>query len=855
MIRSAAGSAGADGSGRLRTHPAASPVAPRIRTRALRSAAVLLVAAATALAGPLPPAVAAPGDAEPGSAEQTVVPTVDDATSPERPVQIQVGRFEPRTVTPGTDVTVTGTLTNTGTETITDLHVRLQRGAVLRTRAALAAVGRDGVATTEVTPEFTPLGGGDLPPRASVPFSYTLPADRLQVDAEGIYPVLLNVNGEVEGTERRVGELSTFVVRQPVAPARTRVAWLWPLTERTHRDAAGNFLDDQLARSIADGGRLDRALAVLERLPVAAVGPDRRPAPGQRVTLAVDPALLEELQVMAAGPYAVGGEAGAGTGTEAAVTYLERLRVVAGVHQVAVLPYGDVDADALQSAGLTDVLTRSLPGTPQGTAEDPPGSSAEAAAPAPAPTSGPGPAPAEPAADDGTGDGGDAARDTPSEAVPAEGGEPAADGAEGTAPADGPGTGAGARIVADALGVTPRTDLAWPAGGAVSAATLGELYEGGARQVVLDADALTRGARLAGLTEAAATPRTTVQTPAGPLEALIADPVLSAVASSAEVAAGGPRMAEQRYLAELAALAMQTPRRTEQTVLVAPARGLQAGLDGAGAMMADTAGLPWLAPASVADVARGPSGAPGRLQNPSDARGLDPRGLAALAEGVASRDDLASAVVTDPATVLQAYDAAISRAASSAWRGDAAAQRAAAADVRTTLDRLRSRVSVLAPAEGTYTLASSDADLVVTMHNDLPFAVQVLLDLQAPGTRALAVEKDIGRQVLPPGARTTVEVPTEVRQSGGFTVTAVLNTPDGGALGEQVAIEVRSTAYGPISLAITIGAASLLALLFLRRLLLFVLRRRRAPAGADGELPPRGPEGAAVALPPTRSPV
>src|SRR3712207_7004726 len=47
-----------------------------------------------------------------------------------RPVRIEVGRFEPRTVTPGSLITVTGTLTNTGTETITDLAVRLQRGAV-----------------------------------------------------------------------------------------------------------------------------------------------------------------------------------------------------------------------------------------------------------------------------------------------------------------------------------------------------------------------------------------------------------------------------------------------------------------------------------------------------------------------------------------------------------------------------------------------------------------------------------------------------------------------------------------------------------------------------------------------------
>jgi hypothetical protein len=61
-------------------------------------------------------------------------------------------------------------------------------------------------------------------------------------------------------------------------------------------------------------------------------------------------------------------------------------------------------------------------------------------------------------------------------------------------------------------------------------------------------------------------------------------------------------------------------------------------------------------------------------------------------------------------------------------------------------------------------------------------------------------------------------------------------------------MRVKSTAYGPISLIITIGSAALLGMLFLRRLVRFVLRRRAA-AG----VPAPGP--AADVLPPTRSPV
>jgi hypothetical protein len=162
-------------------------------------------------------------------------------------------------------------------------------------------------------------------------------------------------------------------------------------------------------------------------------------------------------------------------------------------------------------------------------------------------------------------------------------------------------------------------------------------------------------------------------------------------------------------------------------------------------------------------------------------------------------------------------------------------------------------VTLLAPADGTYSLASSDSPLVLTVHNDLPFAVQVRLDLHTRGNRGLSIA-DIGIQTLAPDERTTLQVPTQVRQSGGFAVTAALTTPSGGALGDPVQLHVKSTAYGPISLLITIGSAALLGLLFLRRLVRFVLRRRRAAreAGRDAGMSAPGPEGAVA---PTRSPV
>jgi hypothetical protein len=259
--------------------------------------------------------------------------------------------------------------------------------------------------------------------------------------------------------------------------------------------------------------------------------------------------------------------------------------------------------------------------------------------------------------------------------------------------------------------------------------------------------------------------------------------------------------------------------------------------------------MPWLHPGTLDDLTAGPATATGQLTGPADGVRLDPTGLTRIVQSVGARDDLARAVVEHPETALRAYDAAISRASSVAWRDDVEGFRAAADDLRQTIDRLHGRVTLVAPADGTYTLASTDSPLVLTVRNDLPFAVAVLLDVRTRN-RGLDIG-DVGRQVLHPLQRTTLQVPTHVRQSGGFAVTAALTTPGGAPLGEPVTIQVRSTAYGWISLGITIGAGVLLGLLFLRRLVRFLVRRRR---GVPEEEFPPAPEGAG-AQPPTRSPV
>ncbi|WP_029434284.1 DUF6049 family protein [Blastococcus sp. URHD0036] len=761
------------------------------RRSALLRLLVLALLALPLLAGPViaaGPAAAAP--AAPGG------PGDDGGTDAERPVRIDLARIDPATVAPGGTITLTLTLTNTGEEDLSGLSVRLQRGDVVRTRAELLEADSDPDPATAATTAFQTIPD-PLPAGEQLSVTYTTTTVDLQLGEDGVYPVLVNLNGAgADGEQRRVGELSTSVVQTSLPPGgATGVAWLWPLVEPTHRDADGRFVDDDLADEVASGGRLDRALAAVEQIPeVVPFGGSPQPSVG--VVLAVDPALVEALALMAEGPYDVGSDTG--TGTEAAKAFLERLKAVAAANTVVALPYGDTDVDALTTAGLSAVAARALPGT--GTAAA---------------------APASPEAD----------------------GTPVAQ------------TGAGTRILRDVLGVEPRTDVAWAAGGTLHGQTLGVLRDGEIAHVVVSSAALADGAEAVGLGSGGAAARTPLADGAG---GLVADAELSALAGSAGSVSGGPRAAAQRYVAELTLLARQpggdplSPR----TVLIAPPRQLDAEPEDLTAMIAATAQLPGVHPAGLDELLAGPVADAGGLIPPAEPAGLDPAVLIDVQAATDVRDDLAGAVIGDAAAALAPADAAAARATTVGWRDDPERAREAASDLRRTLDGLLDQVTLLSPADGTYSLASSDAPLVLTVRNDLPFAVQVRLQVRTRSGVGLSVE-DIGLQTLAPGQRTTLQVPTEVRQSGRFAVTARLTTPNGAPLGETVELQVTSTAYGVISLAITIGAAALLGLLFLRRLVHF-LRRRRARAGRNGDEDDEltaAPEGAAVPLPPTRSPV
>jgi hypothetical protein len=277
-------------------------------------------------------------------------------------------------------------------------------------------------------------------------------------------------------------------------------------------------------------------------------------------------------------------------------------------------------------------------------------------------------------------------------------------------------------------------------------------------------------------------------------------------------------------------------------------------------MMNAAFGQPWLGTGLLPDLAAAVAEPAARtLISPAPNTNVIPGPqLTALLGAMRARDDFATAM-TDPDTDLLLLDRALARAAAGNRGPNSLPGQAAVFDAVAAVSALRATVGIVPPANGTYSLASADAPLVLTVVNSNPFPVQVTVALAprgAPGVTTTTVVQE-----LPAQTNTIISIPANVERSGSFTVIATVNTPAGSPLGAPIQLQVQSTVYGPVALAITFGAGALLVLLFARRSVKYWRRRRSAAAGGvttDSEGPATGETGGTGGIlvdPPRKSPV
>ncbi|WP_373564172.1 DUF6049 family protein [Streptomyces sp. SID8380] len=275
-----------------------------------------------------------------------------------RTVDIQLTGLTPEAPEAGDTVTVTGTLTNRSKQTITEAHVALRVGQLLGSRSAIdVADGRSG---------YTPgLDGNEvadkydhkvdkLKPKQKESFSLAVPVKDLQLGADGVYQIGVSFDGRTSSVpwqEQVLGIKRTYLPWQPEPTARqSRTTVLWPLISTAHigaRTVGGGeddqnnvFENDDLAKEILPGGRLDRMLALGKSLDV---------------TWVIDPDLVNTVADMANG-YRLAGKdgktvAGPKKNKDAATSWLNALGKALTGHSVVALPYGDPDLASIAHNG------------------------------------------------------------------------------------------------------------------------------------------------------------------------------------------------------------------------------------------------------------------------------------------------------------------------------------------------------------------------------------------------------------------------------------------------------------------------------------------------------------------------
>ncbi|MFF9200409.1 DUF6049 family protein [Streptomyces sp. NPDC014986] len=289
------------------------------------------------------------------SPANAAAPGASQAVSGAGPVSVSVNSLTPGAPGEGDTVTVSGTVTNKGKQIVTDAHVDLRVGPLLDTRSGIDTVARnsDDVRNplgTEVGDKYAEEVP-ELTPGVSRPFTLSVPVDELDLGKDGVYQLAVSLAGQTSAQpwEQTLGVQRTFLPWQPEeADTRTKTTFLWPLVSTVHMTAETGsdeqqtpvFHDDELAKEISPGGRLDRMVALGRDLDV---------------TWVIDPDLLASVEAMT-DRYEIpgtGDDTIVGGHQSVAKRWLTEVQNAVADKEVVALPFGDPDLASLAHSGTS----------------------------------------------------------------------------------------------------------------------------------------------------------------------------------------------------------------------------------------------------------------------------------------------------------------------------------------------------------------------------------------------------------------------------------------------------------------------------------------------------------------------
>jgi len=370
----------------------------------------------------------------------------------------------------------------------------------------------------------------------------------------------------------------------------------------------------------------------------------------------------------------------------------------------------------------------------------------------------------------------------------------------------------------------PDGTLAWAAGGRLTRSSLDVLASAGVRTVVL------RNRGLVGSQGTWYTPSGYVdlEAPGGRVRALVIDPGLLRSLSLPQSTRSLVVAARQRFLAELAYVALEP---TEETRYLIAAPGNPRWNPNPRLLRAIIASLrstPWTRIVPLDTVLSLPFSPATRSLDPSTRRGQS-LSVAYLdrIRRVQSQVEGLRTVLTDPLPVTAPITAALLRAESSAWRTRPREGNRLLTAIEESVAAAQSGIFVI-PRDNVV-FSGDRGSVPVTVANNFDQPVRVGIQVSAdPAARLDA--SPLAPVEIEPGKRASLEVPVRVIGSDALTVSIQLTDPSGSAFGAPASLELRTTAYSRAALWVAVAAAILLVILVVfdiaRRGRQHALRRR-----------------------------
>jgi hypothetical protein len=303
------------------------------RRQRWRVASLALVGAVLAMLATSPPARAQQSSGPSGPTVQLILQGISTTTSSKTPLAYRLA------------------VRNAGKSPLRGLRVQASIGGAIGTRSELEQLAEDPDRQPGGTTPIQSWQPGDGTAVVAPGATIGLPAHSeplpswLPVRSPGmVLPLVLEVSGS-NASGRVSGRLTTFVVATAGGiPNPLRISLLVPMHEQSHRNPAGDFVNDGLAKLLAPNGALGAMAAELAR----------RGAP--KVTLMIDPMLTDEATAMGGSwklkrAHKEETVSAGDPRSLIAKQFVQNLRAAAANNLPSALPYANADLPSVVRAG------------------------------------------------------------------------------------------------------------------------------------------------------------------------------------------------------------------------------------------------------------------------------------------------------------------------------------------------------------------------------------------------------------------------------------------------------------------------------------------------------------------------